>query len=159
MTTEARGSSSARVIRNRDATVASRPAAGQFVAYQVAETAQNPKPSFEEVEVERATGLARSMSLLINRGGTSMSGKNDDQKKLLSDQQWFNLVVGHLSDVGLCFPRDEVHKPNGAGYRLVLELSRLLNHLDGHHDKVKATNSSLPVSQVSKNKYICGPDG
>ena len=108
MTTEARGSSSARVIRNRDATVASRPAAGQFVAYQVAETAQNPKPSFEEVEVERATGLARSMSLLINRGGTSMPDKNDDRKKLLSGQRWLNLVVDYLRGVGLYFPRDEV---------------------------------------------------
>ena len=76
MTTETKGSSSARVIRNHATTVASRLAAGQFVAYQVAGPTQKTKPSAEEVEAGRAVGAARSMSLLMNRGGTSMPDKN-----------------------------------------------------------------------------------
>ena len=76
-TTEAKDPSSARVIRNHAATVASHLAAGQFVAYQVAGPTQKPEPATEEVETERAAGAARSMSLLMNRGGTSMPDKND----------------------------------------------------------------------------------
>ena len=91
-------------------------------------------------EAERAAGAARSMSLLMNRGGTLMSGKNDDQKKLLPDQRRFNLFVDNLCGAGLYFPRDEVHKPNYTECRFVLELSRFLNHLDGHHGKLNATN-------------------
>ena len=45
-----------------------------------------------------------------------------------------------------------MHKPNGIGCRSVLENSRLLNHLDGHHGKLKSASSSLPDSQLLNAK-------
>jgi hypothetical protein len=46
-----------------------------------------------------------------------------------------------------------VCKPDGSGYRFVLALSQLLNHLDGHHSKLEKTNCALPDAEIFRSTF------
>jgi hypothetical protein len=135
-------------ISNHGASVVSRLAAGagSNIAYYVESTSQKPKPSPEEEEATRKEKGRRSMEKLMARGvgETALPEKHDHSKKLQPEHLWFNMVVVFLEGRDLLFPRSELSKPDGPGYRLVLELSRLLNLLDGHHSKLKKNSCSLP---------------
>ena len=141
----------ARPVRDLGVTVASRLAAGHFITFNVAPPPQkNLAPSLTEAEAERAASAARSTSYLLSagRGLTSLPEKHDASNNLRSEQLWFNALVEYLQGTGLYFPKSEVCKQDGSGYRFVLSFSRLLNHLDGHHHKFKETNNALPVWEI-----------
>jgi len=137
-------------IGKRTATVASRIGAGHFVAFNVAPPPPKPMARPEVAKADQAAARARSSYLLQAAGRALIARpeKHDVNNKLLSASLWFNGLVDSFEASGLAFAKADVCKPDGSGYRFVLALSQLLNHLDGHHLKLEKTNCALPDAEI-----------
>ena len=118
-----------------------------YVVFRLTQPVQAAK-SDAVVRAEAAAAGARSASLL-------MSAR--DEPRLFLPQKYtvgalraehsrFNLLVDLFASKNLGFA-DQAHKlPDGSGYRFTLQVSRLLNHLDGHEDKFAERSCTLPDS-------------
>mmetsp|Transcript_14297 Transcript_14297/g.49493 ORF Transcript_14297/g.49493 Transcript_14297/m.49493 type:complete len:306 (-) Transcript_14297:600-1517(-) len=137
-------------ISKRTVTVISRIGAGQFITFNVAPPPPKPMARPEVAKADQAAARARSSYLLQAAGRALIARpeKHDVNNKLLSASLWFNGLVDSFEASGLAFAKADVCKPDGSGYRFVLALSQLLNHLDGHHLKLEKTNCALPDAEI-----------
>mmetsp|Transcript_14298 Transcript_14298/g.49498 ORF Transcript_14298/g.49498 Transcript_14298/m.49498 type:complete len:309 (-) Transcript_14298:598-1524(-) len=142
-------------ISKRTVTVISRIGAGQFITFNVAPPPPKPMARPEVAKADQAAARARSSYLLQAAGRALIARpeKHDVNNKLLSASLWFNGLVDSFEASGLAFAKADVCKPDGSGYRFVLALSQLLNHLDGHHLKLEKTNCALPDAEIFRSTF------